>query len=80
MNTSFHSPTGLFTGLFLSLSITACSTLSPSSQTEPSELDLLYPYTETITVELLEGHLYELADDKYMGRDTGTEGLLSLLA
>jgi len=74
MNTSFHSPTGLFTGLFLSLSITACSTLTPSSQTEPSELDLLYPYTETITVDMLEGHLYELADDKYMGRDTGTEG------
>ena len=74
MNTSFHSTTGLFTGLFLSLSITACSTLTPSSQTDPSELDLLYPYAESITVEMLEGHLYELADDKYMGRDTGTEG------
>ncbi|MDA0671274.1 MAG: M28 family peptidase [Bacteroidetes bacterium] len=74
MKSSPFSTFGLSAGLFLSLSITACSTLAPSAQQTPSELDQLYPYTETITVDMLEGHLYELADDKYMGRDTGTEG------
>lgn len=74
MKSSPFSTFGLSAGLFLSLSITACSTLAPSAQQTPSELDQLYPYTETITVDMLEGHLYELADDKYMGRETGTEG------
>jgi len=74
MKSSPFSTFGLSAGLFLSLSVTACSTLAPSAQQTASELDQLYPYTETITVDMLEGHLYELADDKYMGRETGTEG------
>lgn len=74
MKPSLFTTHGLSAGLFLSLIITACSTLAPTAQQTPSELDQLYPYAESITVDMLEGHLYELADDKYMGRDTGTEG------
>ena len=41
MKSSPFSTFGLSAGLFLSLSITACSTLAPTTQQTPSELDQL---------------------------------------
>ena len=70
--TSYKTPIG--SALIFGLFIAGCSTMTPSDQSAISELDQLYPYVETITVDMLEEHLYEFADDKYMGREATTEG------